>query len=59
MRRPDTEKEDCPPRFSEDKCAELTLLVPGPQCVALEREAHRLGLTLAQLVRHLIAAHLV
>ncbi len=49
------EEERTPPR---DPFVELHLLVPGWQLAALERAARRQGLTVGQLLRRLIAAHL-
>jgi hypothetical protein len=37
---------------------EVRLLVPGWQCAALERAARGQGLTIGQLLRHLIGGHL-
>lgn len=37
---------------------ELPLLVSSRQCAALEKAAQRQGLTIGQLLRRLIAAHL-
>jgi hypothetical protein len=57
-RRPEGDGEDHPPPHPEDEGVELPLLVPGWQCAALEREAADQGLTIGQLLRRLIAAHL-
>lgn len=56
--RHDTHEKDHPPPCSEDKCVELALVMPGRQWAALERAAHRQGLTMGQLLRRLIAAQL-
>ncbi len=54
--RQDRDEEERTP--SREPFVELHLLVPGWQLTALERSARRQGLTVGQLLRRLIGAHL-
>ncbi len=55
--RPDMNGWEGPPRSGEE-CVEVPLLVPGWQWQALEQAASARGLTIGQMLRQLIGAHL-
>jgi hypothetical protein len=57
MRSLDDRNEGELPSRPRQACVELSLLVPTWQWEALERAAHDQGLTIGQLLRRLIAAH--
>lgn len=57
--RQDEDEQDRPPSRLEEDCEELLLLVPSWQLAALEQAARGQELTIGQLLRRLIATHLL
>jgi len=47
-----------PPSLGEEEVLEVPLLLPGPQLAALEKAAHHRGLTVAQMLRHILHEYL-
>jgi hypothetical protein len=51
---PEAGRSEPPPDLAPGEVVEVPLLLPGWQVSALERAAHRRGLTAGEMVRHLL-----